>query len=279
MLMSTINDIATGRERMPIRVRRPSERRSLSRSATRALDVLELFGQAARPLRAIEISKAMDLHPSTANQLLKTMVDSAHLTFDAQTKAYFPSPRLAPFSAWMTDTFGADNNLRSLVRDAQAATGEIVTLSTPNDIFMQILDRAGDDARADQQATERGLRVSMFGTALGAAYLSTLASPQVMRLIDRARIRQAEIPETLAEIDAVRRSGVAEGLVMNGAIWSMAAALPPTGYPAPLVLGIAGPVERVTGKIDVMRRAMRDALKRCQVTAPHPQDATRLDAS
>lgn len=44
-----------------MRVKRPSERRSLSRSATRALDVLEYFGEARRPLRAVEISKALGL--------------------------------------------------------------------------------------------------------------------------------------------------------------------------------------------------------------------------
>ena len=83
--------------------RRPGDRRSLSRSATRALDVLELFGQERRSLRAIEIAKALGLHPSTANQLLKTMVDSAHLTFDAVAKSYLPSPRLGRFGGWMTE--------------------------------------------------------------------------------------------------------------------------------------------------------------------------------
>ena len=72
----------------PVRTRRPGERRSLSRSATRALDVLELFGQVRRPLRAVEVSRALDMHPSSTNQLLKTMVEAGHLIFDARAKAY-----------------------------------------------------------------------------------------------------------------------------------------------------------------------------------------------
>ena len=56
----------------PMRVMRAGDRRSLSRSATRALDVLEYFGQVRRPLRAVEIARQFSLHPSTVNQLLKT---------------------------------------------------------------------------------------------------------------------------------------------------------------------------------------------------------------
>ena len=98
--MDSIALLTKQRPSARVRVKRPSERRSLSRSATRALDVLEFFGEARRPLRAVEISRVLGMHPSTTNQLLKTMVDSAHLVFDAHSKTYLPSPRLARFSTW-----------------------------------------------------------------------------------------------------------------------------------------------------------------------------------
>ena len=110
------NRSGAGHPAKNVQVRRPGERRSLSRSATRALDVLELFGEMRRPLRAIEMSKALGLHPSSINQLLKTMVESAHLTFDAHLKTYLPSPRLAQFSAWMLASCGGDEQFRDLLR-------------------------------------------------------------------------------------------------------------------------------------------------------------------
>lgn len=244
----------------PVRVRRPSERRSLSRSATRALDVLEYFGQARRPLRATEIAKALELHPSTANQLLKTMVDSAHLVFDARAKTYLPSHRLACFSAWLVDSYGGDERLRGLVRELQSAAGEIVTLTTPNDLFMQVLDLAG--AAPHGNPTERGLRVSVFGSAVGAAYLSTLADAEIERLADRGRLPAAELAEVLASAARIRAEGVAEGPSPDGEIWSFAAALPPQGLRIPLVLGLAGPVERMQAKRDEIRELMRTALAR-----------------
>lgn len=251
-----------GARAWPIRVKRPGERRSLSRSATRALDVLELFGQARRPLRAVEIGRALALHPSTANQLLKTMVDSGHLTFEAAAKTYLPSPRLARFGSWMVDSFGADGRLRRLVRDLAAETGETVTLTTPNDLFMQVVEFADgpESAAATGGGAERGLRISIFGSATGAAFLSTLAAAEIRRLATRARIAEAEHPALLAEAARVRRDGHADGPSPDGLTWSIAVPLADAALPAPLVLGLAGPESRVRPALAPLGRRMRDAI-------------------
>lgn len=213
-----------------------------------------------RPLRAVEIAKALDLHPSTANQLLKTMLESAHLSFDVATKAYLPSPRLATFSAWMIETYGGDERLRGLLRDVQAATGELVTLTTPNDLFMQIIDFAG--SQPADAVTERGLRISIFGSAIGSAFLATLKDAEVARLADRARIPRTEMPRILAALAEIRRDGVAHGVAPGGRAWSVAAPLPPHVFPAPLVLGLSGPAERVCDRLPELRELLPAAIAR-----------------
>ena len=117
--------------------------------------MLELFGELRRPLRAIEIATTLELNPSTTNQLLKTMVESAHLTFGARTKVYQPSLRLVRFGAWLSGSYGASENLGDLVREVQAQTGGIVTLTTPNDTFMQIIDTAGSEPGVRRGPTPR----------------------------------------------------------------------------------------------------------------------------
>jgi DNA-binding IclR family transcriptional regulator len=243
----------------PVRVKRPSERRSLSRSATRALDVLEYFGAARRPLRAVEIAKALGLHASTTDQLLKTMVDSAHLLFDARAKTYAPSHRLARFSAWIVESYGAEERLRGLVAEVQSATGEIVTLTTPNDLFMQIVDLAG--LGPSGQPTERGLRVSVFGSAVGAAYLSTLPDEEVARLAVRARLPVVEQAEVLSSVARIRLDGFAEGPSADGTTWSLATPLPVQG-PSPMVLGIAGRADNVRADSPRLQALMRTAVGR-----------------
>lgn len=252
----------SGRRHLPpVRVRHPSERKSLSRSATRALDILEFFGQARRPLRAIEISRMLDMRPSTTDQLLKTMVDSSHLVFDAQSKTYLPSPRLVGFGSWVVDMFGADQWLRNLVRDVQRRTKALITLTTPNDVSMQVVDLAVP--RGEQ--AERGTRISLFGSAVGAAYLSTLDDDAFVRLADRARIDPADIPDILEEFDRIRRDGFAQGPT-GEEFWSIAIPLPAEGLSFPMVLGLAGRREHVKANAvqlkDMMAEAIRDWFSR-----------------
>ena len=238
-------------------IRRPGERTSLSRSATRALDILELFGQAQKPLRAIEFARALNLGPSTTNQLLKTMVESAHLTFDARAKTYLPSPRLARFAAWMVKSYGASEQLQTLLAHIRTASGETVTLSTPNDVFMQIVDLAG--SADDTETAVRGLRVSIFGSVIGTAYLSTLTRPEVIKLAARARVGAGDLAGLLKDVRHIRENGVGDGPNLSGHIWSIAAPLTSQSNSLPLVLGLAGPATRVRQHIEPLRALIRDA--------------------
>jgi len=240
-----------------------------------ALDVLEYFGQMRRPLRAIEIARKLELHPSTVNQLLRTMVESAHLTFEAGAKSYLPSPRLARFSSWMVDTYGSDERLRILLADLHAQSGEVVTLTTPNDLFMQVIDLAGvdfDAARPD--SAERGLRVSIFGTAIGSAYLATLTLPEFRRLAERARIPELEQDALIVKLAKIRQAGFSDGSSAQGTVWSVATALPASYFSIPLVLGLTGPADRVVNNLDTLANQLRSGIARLIAKASADASAT-----
>ncbi len=239
-----------------MRIKRPSDRRSLSRSATRALDVLECFGTERRPLRAVEISRMLDMHASTTNQLLKTMVDSGHLFFDARSKGYLPSPRLNQFATWIEETHRSGGHLRELLCDVHRRTGMVVTISTPNDLFMQVIDLAFPAGHGP----ERGLRVPQFGTAIGSAFLSMLDETEIARLSIRARVRESQLPEVLAAAADIRRKGYADGPTTEAVIWSIGIPLPRQGLNAPAVLGLAGPHEDVRERLEELVGIMIEAI-------------------
>lgn len=243
------------------RFQKPGQRRSLSRSATRALDVLELFGIHRKPMRAIEIARLLDTSSSTANQLLKTMVDSAHLIFDAKAKTYLPSPRLAGFSGWMGDFYGSGGRLRDLVARVHEATGMVVTATTPNDLTMQVIV----SAEAGTHNAERGGRISIFTTVIGAAHLSTLELPELHRLAWRARIPDDMVPVIEAEQRSNRLRGFALGQSPRSDTWSLAMPVPKELTRVPIVLGLSGPAEVVerdaTAIAARMRAIMREVLQ------------------
>ncbi len=259
--MGTVAPIGTRGQPARVSLKRPSERRSLSRSATRALDVLEFFGEARRALRAIEISKMLGMHPSTTNQLLKTMVDSAHLVFDAQHKTYLPSPRLSRFSAWISETYEAGGCLQDLIRDVHARTQMVVTITTPNDLFMQVIDLA---LPVDQK-TERGLQISVFGSVIGSAYLSMLEEPELKRLAARARMPTVQIPKLLQDVARIRCDGYADGCTSGKKLWSIAMPLPMQRLRVPTVLGLAGPAAELSNDIAPVLQTMNAAVKRWMI--------------
>ena len=239
-----------------VHIKRPGERRSLSRSATRALDLLEYFGEMRRPLRAIEIARMLGLSPSSADQLLKTMVDSAHLVFDAGAKTYLPSLRLIGISRWIIESYGADEGLRDLVRNIQRRTGMAVTLCVPNDLFMQIVDLV----TPREMPGERGLRISVFGSAIGSAYLSTLGADAFTRLAQRARVPKADLPGLRATAQRVRELGFADGETA-GDIWSIAIPLREQNMRVPMVLGLAGAADQVLAQRGQLTLLMREAVQ------------------
>lgn len=254
-----INLVAIPKEKsrhLAVRVKRPGERRSLSRSATRALDVLEAFGEARRALRAVEIARRLGLTPSTANQLLKTMVDSAHLIFDARTKTYQPSPRLAAIAAWIAETYDVGARISDLVRDVHARTGLVATVTTHNDLFMQVIDLSGPNGAGG----ERGLRVSLFGSAIGSAFLSTREEAEVRRLANRARVPASEVPVILEALASIRQTGHAAGPTTSDQIWSIAVPLPATVLQGQAVLGLAGPSGVLKGQLEHYRSVLTDAV-------------------
>ena len=235
------------------RARFPADRRSMSRSATRALDVLELFGEARRELRAVEIAGNLGISRSSANQLLKTMVDSAHLVFSARNKSYLPSPRLTAFGSWMSEIYGAAGPLHDLVATVRARTAMLITITTPNDLMMQVIDVAG----AEGQLTERGVRVPLFGTVTGSAYLASLDDAEVRRLAYRARIPENDLPGIQEVLDQIRAVGLADGPHPNGS-WTLAVTLPLAGVPC--VLGVNGPAAEVQANMAQLSTALREAV-------------------
>ncbi len=238
-------------------IRHPGERRNISKSAVRALDVLEHFAAVRRPLRATDIAHALDLHPSSADQLLKTMVDSAYLLIDLEGKLYRPSPRLLPFANWLAEGFFGGDALSDLVATMGARTGQIVTLAAPQMGTLQLVDIATPPALAG--LVRKGSRVSITRSTLGAAFLAAHDDREMERWIARtpeARHMNDEARGELgASVAAAREQGYACGL--SDRLFSIALALPRPAAGIQLVLGLAGQPDHVEPRVTELHEQMR----------------------
>lgn len=77
--------------------------RSILRSATRPLEVIELFAARRRPLSVSEIAAALDIPQSSSSVLLRAMSEAGFVARDRQTRRYLPGVRSALLSDWADD--------------------------------------------------------------------------------------------------------------------------------------------------------------------------------
>jgi DNA-binding IclR family transcriptional regulator len=247
---------------------------NIAKSAARALDILELLAGAEGPLRAVEIGRSLALSPSSANQVLKTMMDGGYLIFDPVSKRYHLSARLAGLAASLSANYFRPGALDGLMRSVQKATGGIVILAAAQDLFMQIMDicepahpQAGPGDIRQTQQVKKGLRTPFFGSCTGAAWLSSQSDQTILRLSQKCRRdlgRQAnDIDGILERIHRVREQGYAfGGMMADDGIWSVAVPLPPTANGIILVLVVSGPAETIDEKKADIAALMKKKIRR-----------------
>lgn len=222
----------------------PGGKKNLSKSATRALDVLEYFALMGRPLRAVEIAQALDLRTSSTDQLLKTLVDAAYLMFDSHQKLYYPSPRLVNFGAWLSSNYFGDNRIYRLLQAVHQDTADIVTLSIRYGANMQIVDFIEPPARAG--TIVKGSRVAITGSIIGTAFLALHGDKEVIRIVEQVSAETghkhtvSELRELLERVRRARSDGYVAIPAGIGEPWAMAVALPQPASEMKMVLGLGG---------------------------------------
>ncbi len=238
---------------------------NVAKSAIRALDIVELLARAGRPLRAIEISGALGLSPSSTHQLLKSMMDSAWLVFDPLTKRYHPSLRAANAGDALAHGYFGHAAFGRLVEAVHQSLGKALTVNASQGSFMQILDvfePAPHGASARRQESI-GVRVPIFGSCTGAAWLSAQSDAMVLataRLCRRALGEQkGDTAQILDLVRRIREQGHAfGGLSADDSSRAIALALPATRDGLVLVISISGPAD----EIQEDREAIAATLKR-----------------
>jgi DNA-binding IclR family transcriptional regulator len=184
------------------------------KSAGRAVQILGLFAEARRPMRANEIAKALKLPASSTAGLLGTLVGLEFLTFDGDYN-YFPTERVARLGNWLRTTTTLEENARVWARRVYSATGSSVGLSRRSGIYIDWLFALGGRA-----ANGEG-RWPVCRTMTGLTALSRESDAEVEAVISKhndllGRQDQLYPREILRKVDELRRRpyGVGIGAVI-----------------------------------------------------------------
>ena len=235
------------------------------KSCYRVTSVLDFFRENPEPARGIDIAHAIDIPVSSANELLKTLVDTGYLIFDPITKRYTLSLRFLTLADSMVER---NPGLRGLLSAAQAfhkETGDTAAILVRNGNRMQFLYKLTGNYSGPPYGS-----VPILGTAAGGAQLMTMRPGHLSRAIRPAlrlfspQSRSEELKRLMRKLEWFRTEGVAisdENIHPHGI---RAVAIPvaaPGQELSPLVFGVGGLYTSTeiarTGSLHDVARTMR----------------------
>lgn len=232
-------------------------------SATRALALLNLFSRWRRPAGARELAVALGMPRSSTNVLLRALVTEGYLRFDGADALYYPSFKVAQLGLWLSHERLSDPAIGRLVQRLSEATRETVCLWARSGNHMRIL-ALRDSPQAVALALRIGDMAPVFHSAVGLAHLSALDDGQTRRLIDAhnrtAGVVVLDADAVLAQVEQVRR----EGLALAYGRWiadAGALAMPLPGvHVEPIVVAVGGPAARIRDRETDLRQLVIEAV-------------------
>lgn len=239
----------------------------ISRSALRVFEILELFRVERRPLRLKDFTTALNLPASTTAGLLKTMAGQGYLSWNPASRSYFPTPRLGHLAAWVPGVAFEATAVTQAMHNLHRATGELVVLGSPNDIYVEYLE-AIRSTHGIQLWIPPGTRLPMINLGMGWLFLSRMTAQDAHqiwhRTIESGVLRARDVPEAELNRKIVTLSGQAilfthttsypQGLHPGHPGGGMISAIiqVPRGHRL-LAIGLGGPEDRLEEKFEEYR--------------------------
>ena len=235
------------------------------KSATRAIEILELFKRGRQCLAMSQIALELGYPQSSATVLLKTLVNLGYLNFNRRDRVYFPTPQVTSLGEWIPRALFGSSRVLEAMRDVHAATGEGVGISTKNDIYIQYIQNL-HSTHAIRFVIDEGTLRPITQSGIGWTLMSTLSDREIDNHVRRAniasdkshRVTQQFILERINEIRDNGHCYVENVPFLGGA--TLAALLPLRIQNQPVALSLGGALERMRDNhdryLDILRQAI-----------------------
>jgi DNA-binding IclR family transcriptional regulator len=238
------------------------------KSAVRVLAIFEVFEMERRALTISELVERLKIPQSSTSTLMKSLVTKGFVEFDAHTRRYRPSVRLAFLGNWVLGSTNVIAQIHSLAQTLSRRTGETILVGAENGLYMQYLSVIVSPHTV-RIALHPGLKRPLHRSGLGLMLLSLKTDAEIGRVVRRYNaefstadgVRFSE-RQTLEMVDKARRQGWCEtaNLIVEGA-GSLATLLPLPRGQRPLAIGIGAPVARLQARHDILQPALMEAVR------------------
>jgi len=239
------------------------------KSATRVIEILEIFDQQQRTMSVAEIAAHHGWPSSSTSALMGTLVSMGYLEYDAGKRVYRPSLRVALLGDWIQTSLTREGQLARLMAHVNQQTGETVVLAQQNDLHSQYL-RVLQGTNALRHHIGIGTLRPLFTSGTGRMLMCAMDEATIRRLLRRhnagadrnARLEGEALLEGMRQ-DRARGYAVSlDRFIAHSGL--IAVGLPCAAGERPLALGVSGLtvrlIENEPAYVALMRQAIRDYL-------------------
>jgi DNA-binding IclR family transcriptional regulator len=252
---------------------RPSSRRpaaphdTVVKSATRALEIIELFGVCRGALSVSDVAGALNIPQSSSSILLQAMNKAGFIDRNRQTRKYLPSIRSAFLGNRMHDALFEHTSLLRALDKLSLETGCSVRLAVRNGIYVQYAHISWPEREGNPMRLRPGALMPICHDPLGVVLLSAERDEAVQAIVRHANatadagMAAVRPQDLLARLDACRQAGFSEAPDLDDPGERVLAVRLPTPLEVPAAVGLCVASERcdreragLLGKLEALAR-------------------------
>jgi DNA-binding IclR family transcriptional regulator len=110
-----------------------------ARTAVRAFEVLEFFGEFGQPARTAEIGRALGIPDSSADDMLKALYAAGYLSFNPSSKFYSPSYRVIRLAEEFMAGFPVLSQVHEIERAIVDETGQTAMVAAQEGVMLRVV--------------------------------------------------------------------------------------------------------------------------------------------
>ena len=161
------------------------------KSAVRVLDIFEAFEAEQRALTISELVDLLQIPQSSMSTLIKSLVAKGFVEYEAETRRYRPSVRLAFVGNWVLGSTDVIARIHTLAQILHDETGETVLIGAENGLYLQYLSLVVSPHTV-RFSLHPGLKRPIHRSGLGIMLLSLKQEAEIGRIYLAKDARMSE---------------------------------------------------------------------------------------
>lgn len=233
------------------------------KSAVRVLDIFEAFEAEQCALTISELVELLQIPQSSMSTLIKSLVARGFVEYEAETRRYRPSVRLAFVGNWALGSTDVIARIHALSQKLHEESGETVIIGAENGLYLQYLSLVLSQHTL-RFSLHPGMKRPIHRSGLGLMLLTLKQDGEIGRMVRRYNSELTDETEArstpsdvLAMVTRARQQGwfLSANLLLNGG-GSLATLLRLPRAHTTLAIGFAGTSAKMNERVEELREIL-----------------------